>query len=290
MVDEVLYYLNLKPNSIVVDCTCGEGGHSLQILKHIPNGKLICIDRDILILNKAKERLVDYNNVLFFNTTFDKISDVLQEAKIDKVDGILADLGISMFHLKNEGFGFSYTDEASLDMRLDKNLKTSADTVINTFKEWEIADILYTYGEEYKSRRIAKAIVSARPIKSSKILADVIMRANRPTYSKKKGRDKTKKIHPATKSFQALRIFVNKELEILKDFIPTAVNKLNLYGRLVIMSFHSLEDRIVKWEFRDLKEQEIGNILTKKPIMCSDDEKRSNPSARSAKLRCFEKK
>ncbi len=278
--EQIIELLNLKKKSIIVDATCGEGGHSEAIAGLIPRGRLICIDRNADILSVARERLKPFTNVDFFNLRFDRLSDILDSLKIDKVDGILADLGISMFHFKTDGMGFSYTDDGSLDMRLDED-GISAQKVINTFKESEIADIIYRYGEEHESRSIARAIIKSRPLGDAKSLAEVVLRAKKKKFSRG--------IHPATKTFQALRIYVNDELATLEGFIPVAVERLNPKGRLIIMSFHSLEDRIVKFAFRDLKSKGIGEILTKKPLVAGEEEVVFNPASRSAKLRCFEK-
>jgi 16S rRNA (cytosine1402-N4)-methyltransferase len=287
LLKETIELLNLSPKSIVVDGTCGEGGHSLEILKLIPDGKLLCVDRDKEILERAKQRLSSFSNAYFININFNKIEEILAQEKINKVDAILADLGISLFHLKNKSEtegpdalnrGFSYTDEFSLDMRLDTSSSVSAGDVVNHFKEEQIADILYHYGEEYEARKIARAILRERPISSSKELGDVVARVK-----KKRG-----KSHPATKTFQALRIFVNKELEILESFIPHAVDNLSENGRVAIISYHSLEDRIVKHCFKNLEMIGKGMVVTKKPIIASQEEIRKNRPSRSAKLRAFE--
>ncbi len=193
------------------------------------------------------------------------------------MDGILADLGISLYHYKNAGF--SYIDNKPLDMRLDSS-EISADTVINHFRESEIADIIYEYGEEYESRKIARAICRNRPIKSLKELADIITGVKR---------QKNGKVHPAAKTFQALRIFINKELKFLESFIPIAVDNLSENGKLVIISYHSLEDRIVKNSFKNLSAQGKGSILTKKPVLPSQEEIKMNRASRSAKMRVFNK-
>lgn len=281
MLSEVIENLNLREDSIVVDCTTGEGGHSEAILEKIPRGRLICIDRNADILAKATERLKNFSNVSFFHTPFDRIDEVLDLAGVEKADGILADLGISMFHLKTESLGFSYTDKDSLDMRLDDENPLSAADVVNRMREKELADLIYEFGEERESRQIANAIVRNRPISSAFELSELIRRVKRPSKSR---------IHPATKTFQALRIFVNKELEKIESFIPLSADKLTDGGRLVIISFHSLEDRRVKWGFRALKEQGKGEILTKKPLIAAENEMKQNPASRSAKLRVFKRR
>lgn len=285
MPNEVIGYLNLHEDSIIIDSTCGEGGHSALIAPLIPAGRLICIDRNAPILARARERLAGYGNITFYEDTFDKISDIMSLEKISKVDGILADLGISLFHLTGENsMGFSYTDPKGLSMRLDNRLETGFDArdVVNKFSEKEIADILYIYGEEYESRKIAAAIVRNRPYKSAAELAGVIMRAKKPRIGGK--------THPAAKSFQALRIYVNKELQILESFIPGSVDNLLDSGRLVILSYHSLEDRIVKNSFKELEKKGGFSILTKKPVVPGMEELKTNRASRSAKLRVIEKR
>ncbi len=283
MPTEVIGFLNLNPGSLIVDATCGEGGHSALIAEKIPGGRLICIDRNGLILSRARNRLRDFQNISYHEAVFDKISMILAQEKIFKVDGILADLGISLFHLRSGAAGgFSYTDGSSLSMRLDGGPGIDAVEIVNSFGVNEIADILYKYGEEYESRKIAAAICSNRPYRSAEELAGVIARAKK----KRKG----SRIHPATKSFQALRIYVNKELEILESFIPLAVDNLLTGGRLVIMSYHSLEDRLVKNAFRSLENEGKGIVLTRKPVVPSAVETAGNRASRSAKLRVFEKR
>lgn len=278
LLNEVLINLGLKENSIIVDTTCGEGGHAEAILRMIPYGKLICIDRNTEILEEAKRRLVNYSNVSFYRVSFNSIDDVLKKENV-KPDGVIADLGISMYHYQALNRGLSYTDNDSLDMRLDQDLEISGERIINFFSEKQIADILFKYGEEYESRRIARAIVKARPINSARELANLILR-----FKKNKKRSK---IHPATKTFQALRIFVNKELENLESFIPVAVDNLRENGRLLIISYHSLEDRIVKRLFRKLSQEGKGFIFPKKAIFPEKDEIERNRSARSARMRIF---
>ncbi len=280
LLTEILESFKIQPKSNIADVTCGEGGHSLAFARLNPQGTLICLDRNTDILEVARERLKDFSQVRFVNDTFDHLDRVRQNLGLPLLDGILADLGISMFHLKNRGLGFSFEDAESLDMNLDGKGTTAKD-VVNHFKEDVIADILYKYGEEYESRRIARAIVQNRPIETSKELANIITRA------KKQSRGR---IHAATKSFQALRIYVNREWELLESFLPLAVDQLRPGGKLAVITFHSLEDRIVKWRFREMAEQELGTIITKKPLIAGEDELQHNPASRSAKLRIFEKR
>ncbi len=280
LVDEITGFLRVRPDSVLVDATCGEGGHSERFAALVPAGRLVCIDRDPVILETAKKRLARFPNVGFYNASFDRIAEVLEIDGAGKPDGILADLGISMFHVRSADRGFSYTDESPPDMRFDTDEGIPASTVINTFKESEIADIIYKFGEERESRRIASAIVRARPVQTAAQLAEIVRRAKK--YSG--GR-----IHPATQTFQALRIFVNEELKIIESFIPSSVDILREEGRLAIMSFHSLEDRIVKWTFRELNGEGRGTIVTPKPVMPGEEEMKGNPASRSAKIRVFQK-
>jgi 16S rRNA (cytosine1402-N4)-methyltransferase len=281
MLNEVLETARLTSGSAVIDCTCGEGGHSREFARRIPGGSLLCIDRDPRILEIARTRLSDHPNITFANGVFDRIDEIVQEQNFPPPDFILADLGISMFHLKEAGIGISYTDKESLDMRLSPDENISAERVINTFKEQEIADIIYKYGEEFESRKIAREIYRNRPFHNAADLADLIRRVKRHT----KGR-----IHPATQTFQALRIFVNRELDVLELFLPKALEVLKPGGRIVILSFHSLEDRIVKYFFREAEKDGYGQILTKKPLTPSPEEARLNAAARSTKMRAFEKR
>ncbi len=281
---ETIEFLRIKSDGIYIDATCGEGGHSCEILKNLgANGKLICIDRNKEILDVARRRLAGFKNVSFYNMGFERIKEIIAMENISQVDGIIADLGISMFHFKKSSdlkLGISYTDETSIDMRLDKEENISAYDVVNKFRESEIAKILYEYGEEFEARKIARAICENRPVKSSRQLAGIVFNVKR---------ERKKNIHPATKTFQALRIFVNKELKKLKSFIPLCVDILSENGRIVIISYHSLEDRIVKHSFKELEKEGMGKIITKKIIRPSRNEVNRNKSARSAKMRVFEK-
>ncbi len=280
LLDEIIDFFQIQSHSLIVDATTGEGGHSSAFSQLNPQGRLICLDRNTDILDVARQRMHDRKNVSFVNTTFSHIREALDQQNIQSVDAILADLGISMFHLKNSGLGFSFEDDESLDMRLDGE-GVSARDVVNQYPEQEIADILYKYGEEHESRRIAHSIVAHRPYNSSKELALAIVKGKKNAHAR---------IHAATKSFQALRIYVNREWEELEAFIPAALGCLKEGGRLGIISFHSLEDRIVKWKFRELAQQQAGIIVTKKPCIAGPDELNRNPAARSAKLRIFEKR
>lgn len=284
MLKECLEALQIRPSSKIADVTCGEGGHSLQIAALNPQGVLHCLDRDSVILGRAKERLSAYSHVRFHEGTFDTLPGFLNG---EKVDGILADLGISMFHLKagqeekSVALGISYTDHAPLDMRLSRGEGVSAADVVNRFPEEKLANLIYEYGEESFSRRIAREIVRNRPVASAEKLAEIVSRVK---HSKPGSRS-----HPATQTFQAIRIYVNRELEILENFLKVTPQLLNPGGRLVILTYHSLEDRTVKFGFKALEKEGFGSIITKKPVDPSEEEIRNNRAARSAKMRVFEK-
>jgi 16S rRNA (cytosine1402-N4)-methyltransferase len=295
---ETIELLEPERCGIFVDCTLGLGGHSELILQSSSETELIGIDQDTEAIGFAKKRLEHFGNRFkVFHANFSEIKKVLDQAKVEKVDGILADLGISSLQLDSQTRGFSFRYDAPLDMRMDANSEseTAAD-LLETLSEFEIAKIIYEYGEERFSRRIARKIVERRTngksLQTTKELADLVSQAV--------PRNKKDKIHPATKTFQALRIAVNHELEILENFLRTAIDKLNINGRLAVISFHSLEDRIVKRTFQKLSgkcecppkfptcicgaEKKV-EILTRKPIVPQEVEVENNPRARSAKLR-----
>jgi S-adenosyl-methyltransferase MraW len=295
---ESLEYLAPKENEVFVDATLGLGGHSEAILKAAENTRVIGIDRDSEAVEKAKKRLEKFGGrVSIYHANFSGIKRVLSEAKIESVDGVLADLGVSSLQFDSETRGFSFRFDAPLDMRMDANsdAETAAE-LLERLTEEEIADLIYKYGEERFSRRIARRIVWKReigePVKTTKELAE--------TVEKAVGRKPKDRIHPATRTFQALRIAVNDELEILENFIRDAVDVLKTKGRLVIISFHSLEDRIVKQTLQSLAGKcqcpphipkcvcgavKKIEILTRKPVVPGDFENEENPRARSAKLR-----
>ncbi|CAN5292236.1 16S rRNA (cytosine(1402)-N(4))-methyltransferase RsmH [soil metagenome] len=290
----------LKPptDGIFVDATLGLGGHSEAILANFDNTQIVGIDQDAEAIEFAKERLEKFGSrIEIFQANFSDIKEVLSGAEVEKVDGVLADLGVSSLQFDSETRGFSFRFDAPLDMRMnaEEDTETAAE-LLETLSEFEIARIIYEYGEERFSRRIARRIVEKRmrgePVKTTKELAELVERAVR--------RGKKDKIHPATRTFQALRIAVNRELEILEQFIRDAVDVLKKDGRLAIITFHSLEDRIVKQTFQKLAgkcscpprlpqcvcgaTKEI-EILTRKPIVPNEVETEENPRARSGKLR-----
>lgn len=283
MRNEIIEYLDLKPGYVVLDCTLGAGGHSLDILQHItPSGRLIGIDQDKQILKIAKTRLKNYEkNCSLIYGNFQDLDDILSSLKIDGVDAILYDLGVSLYQLDSPERGFSFMKEGPLDMRMDKNMRITAFDLVNNLSKEEIMKILWKYGQERYARRITSFIVERRkkhPISTTRQLANVVDEA--VPFMRYRQR-----IHPATRTFQAFRIVVNNELEVLKISLSKAVNLLKNKSRVCVLSFHSLEDRIVKNIFRDLARHDTLEILTKKPIRPTSKEMKENPSSRSAKLR-----
>ena len=287
MHEEVLSSLPLEQdkNTILIDCTTGEGGHTSLFLSKYPNLTVIGLDRDKEIQKKAIERLKPFSNRFIpVNTWFDTY---LEEAESESANAILFDLGISMFHYEESMRGFSFRKDEKLDMRLDSSQSLSAKTIVNEYPETELANVIYRYGEERYSRRIARAIVEARKdskIESSDVLASIIFSAVPKEY--RYGR-----IHPATRTFQALRIEVNKELDRISPALDNAIRVLKPGGRVAVITFHSLEDRIVKWFFKDEEKKSDSRIriLTKKPIVPGEKECIENAPSRSAKLRVVEK-
>ncbi len=296
LLKETIEGLNLKDDSIVIDATFGGAGHSREILKIITSGKLIAIDADKEALdNFAKEK---DERVILVNDNFSNLESILVDLKIEKVDAIMADLGWSSDQLI--GKGMSFLQDEPLDMRLNKNQELNARTVVNEYTPEELSRIIKTYGEERFARNIVRKIVEARKEKSIETtgeLASIIEKAVGGKYRREK-------IHPATRTFQALRIEVNQELENLEKFLPIAIDKLNPEGRLTVISFHSLEDRIVKNIFRANARgcicpaqfpkcvcdgKPIVKVLTKKPVMAGEEEIGINSRSRSAKLRVCEK-
>jgi 16S rRNA (cytosine1402-N4)-methyltransferase len=282
--EDTLNLLLTRKDGIYLDLTTGEGGHSLKIAEFISGkGKLLCFDRDEEIQAIAKENLKDFENVSF---VLDNFSNFPQYLKPDeKATGILADLGLSMFHYKISEKGFSFLREDPLNMGLDKNTTPDLYEIVNHFSEQEIADIIYQYGEERASRKIASFIVRYRQektIENTKELAEIIRKAFPP-------RGRRPGFHPATRSFQAFRIYINREFENLKTMLAESIDALETGGRVAVITYHSLEDRIVKWFFREQAQEKRVKILTKKPIMPTREEMENNPSSRSAKLRVAEK-
>jgi 16S rRNA (cytosine1402-N4)-methyltransferase len=301
LLDECIQNLNINPSGIYVDGTLGGGGHSYNILKKLnSDGMLIGIDRDIEAINAAKEKLKEFSNFYTVHDKHSNILNILENLKINKVDGILLDLGVSSYQLDNASRGFSYMKDAELDMRMNKEDYLSAYDVVNKYSEAELTKIFFEYGEEKFSRRIAKNICIKREEKSINTTLELVEIIKEAMPSKAL----REKQHPAKRIFQAIRIEVNEELTLLKKALVESVRALNNNGRLAVITFHSLEDKIVKHTFEDLQGKctcpksfpvcicnytSYGKTITKKPIISSEEELEENPRARSAKLRVFEK-
>jgi len=286
MLDEVLEWLNVRPDGIYIDATAGAGGHSAAIAARLSSGRLISLDRDALALQIARERLQEFaSKVTFVQTPFSKISEAVHGLGIATVDGVLADLGVSSMQLDRPERGFSFREAGPLDMRMSSGQAEedtlTAEEIVNRWPEKEVADLLYREAEEHDSRRIARAIVRARPIRDTAHLATVVAGAR-----KQWGRQK---LHPATKTFLALRIAVNRELEELGQFLYRTPATLNSGGRWVMLTYHSREDRPVKRAFQEGEKAGTLKVLTKHVMVPSEAEQRANPRSRSAKLRCAEK-
>ena len=284
LLNEVLEHLAIEPNKTYFDGTLGAAGHSKAILEKLnKKWKLVSFDQDPAVIEKiASEKHND--NWILENRNFQEIWDYCSENQFKIDGGILLDLGLSSIQLDDPERGFSFHAETALDMRMDTKLDLDAHDVINTFSEKEMADILFTYAEERRSRVIAKSIMENRPINTCKELAEIIKRI----YVKSSSRKTTFKTHPATKSFQALRIYVNKELEVLENVLDFNFDCLEPGARIAVISFHSLEDRIVKNAFRNYKQEGKVKIITKKPLTATDEEFEVNARSRSAKLRVCE--
>lgn len=300
LLDESIDGLCIKPDGIYVDATLGGGGHTYEILKRATNGKVIGIDQDDYAIERATEKLKDYNNFIPVKNNFSNIKEILNRLNIDKIDGIIFDLGVSSFQLDIPERGFSYNYDMPLDMRMDKNQTTTARHIVNGYEEQELSRILWEYGEEKWAARIAKFIVQEREhefIETTGQLVTIIKKAI-PKQVRQEGS------HPAKRTFQAIRIEVNRELEILENTIKDAVEALNPGGRICVITFHSLEDRIIKNAFTDLYKDCICppefpkcmcdhrrklKIITRKPIIPSDEELDENRRAHSAKLRIGER-
>jgi 16S rRNA (cytosine1402-N4)-methyltransferase len=287
LLTEALQYLAVRPGATVVDCTVGLAGHSAEIVRRLgPKGRLIGFDRDPEALELARERLErvcgelgsEAPEVELIGEAF---SAVAEHVKAGSADGVLADFGVSSLQLDEAARGFSFMAEGPLDMRMDPRKGPSAEQVVNEASERELADLIYQFGEERRSRRIARAIVKGRPLTTTAQLARIVASAAPPM--------KQDRIHPATRTFQGLRIYVNQELDEIKALLEAAPMLLKPSGRLVAISFHSLEDRLVKDSLRDGARNGIWTVLTKKPVTASEDEMERNPRARSAKLRSGER-
>lgn len=290
LLNEAIDGLDIHQGEIVVDGTLGGGGHTLSILdKFGRKVKMICFDLDQDAISRVKKEIKDKDfDITFLNEGFQDIKEILHNLKLESVDKILLDLGISSFQLEESGRGFTFQNDEPLLMTMKKNPKSddlTARDIVNTWDEKTLADIIYGFGEEKFSRRIAKEIVKAReekPIETTFDLVKIIDKAVGKSY-------KGKKINMATRTFQALRIATNAELTNLEKIISDGFDSLSLGGRMSIITFHSLEDRIVKRAFNSLKEKGYAKIINKKPIIPSEEELKSNPRSRSAKLRLIEK-
>ena len=282
LLDEVLEWLDVKPDGTYIDATLGAGGHSAAIASRLTSGKLISLDQDAQAIALAAERLKKFGTtVKLVESSFSRIVEVVHELGIPEVDGVLADLGVSSMQLDQAARGFSFREAGPLDMRMASGDELTAEEIVNRWSEKEIADTLYREAEEHDSRRIARAIVKARPIRDTAHLATVVAGAR-----KQWGRQR---LHPATKTFLALRIAVNRELEALGQFLSRTPATLNSGGRLVVLSYHSGEDRLVKRAFQEGEREGTLRVLTRHVIQPKDGEISANPRSRSAKLRCAER-
>lgn len=301
MLDEVIENLKIKPAGIYMDGTLGGAGHSYSICEHLEDGRLIGIDQDGEAIAAATKRLEPFKeNVTIIRNNYCNAKTALTEIGIDKVDGILLDLGVSSYQLDNEERGFSYRFDTALDMRMDKRQSLSAKEIINEYPEMELFRIIRDYGEDKFAKNIAKHIVRERnkkPIETTGELNDII-RASIPAKMRETGG------HPSKRTFQAIRIECNRELEVLRDSLDDLIDLLNPGGRLCIITFHSLEDRIVKSAFKKAEnpctcppefpvcvcgKAPLGKVITRKPILPSNQEMEENSRSKSAKLRVFEK-
>lgn len=299
LLTEAVRGLSIRENGIYVDCTLGGGGHSAEILANLEGGRLIAIDQDTDAIDYAKEKLKNYPNVTFVHDNFENLAAILDEHAPEGVDGILMDLGVSSYQLDNPERGFSYMSDAPLDMRMDREAGLTAYDVVNTYTETDLYKVIREYGEERFSSRIARLIVKARedgPIKTTFELNEIIKRAI-PAKDRRTGP------HPSKRTFQAIRIEVNRELSILRKTIEGGIQRLKPGGRYAIITFHSLEDRIVKTVFREQAnpcdcpphlpcvcgKTPTVTLVSRKAIEPGREELEGNPRARSAKLRLCEK-
>jgi len=281
LAEEAVHWLRVKPDGTYLDATVGLGGHALEIVRRLRTGRLIGLDRDAQALDMAREKLREYQGmVTLVHADFSRVQELARELRWPPLDGVLADLGVSSLQLDSAERGFSFRLAGPLDMRMDLEAATTAAEFVNYAAESELADLLYRLGEEHDSRRIARVIVRARPIRDTEHLATVVAGARAS-----RGRQR---LHPATKTFLALRIAVNRELEALGQFLDRAPATMTSGGRWVVLSYHSLEDRMVKQRFRRWSQEGALTVLTRKVICPSAAEIAANPRARSAKMRVAE--
>lgn len=301
LLNECIENLNIKPDGIYVDGTMGGAGHSLEIVKKLSEkGMLIGIDRDEEALAVAKERLKEFNNVKYVHDNHDNIDEIIKNLNIKGVDGILLDLGVSSYQIDEKTRGFTYMDDGPLDMRMDKSQKLTAEYIVNNYKEQDLARIIFEYGEEKFSRKIARNICEYRKNKKIETTGELVKIIEKSIP----GKFREKNSHPAKRTFQAIRIEVNNEIEPLYNTIKNSITALNSKGRLCVITFHSLEDRTVKKAYVDAEGKctcpkdlpycvcgnvSLGKIITKKPILPTEKEMQENSRSRSAKLRVFEK-
>ena len=301
LLNECIENLNIKPDGIYVDGTMGGAGHSLEIVKKLSEkGMLIGIDRDEEALAVAKERLKEFNNVKYVHDNHDNIDEIIKNLNIKGVDGILLDLGVSSYQIDEKTRGFTYMDDGPLDMRMDKSQKLTAEYIVNNYKEQDLARIIFEYGEEKFSRKIARNICEYRKNKKIETTGELVKIIEKSIP----GKFREKNSHPAKRTFQAIRIEVNNEIETLYNTIKNSITALNSKGRLCVITFHSLEDRMVKKAYVDAEGKctcpkdlpycvcgnvSLGKIITKKPILPTEKEMQENSRSRSAKLRVFEK-
>jgi 16S rRNA (cytosine1402-N4)-methyltransferase len=279
---EAIEILNVQPDGFYIDATLGAGGHAEEILRRLDKGKLIGIDRDPAALALAGERLKHFGEKLItMPGNFAQISDLYAASGLPPADGLLADLGMSSMQLEDASRGFSFSTPGPLDMQMGPNSGPNAADLVNEMSEQELADVIFKLGEERHSRRVARAIVKGRPFRLTTELAQVVTRAI-PSRA-------ALHIHPATRTFQALRMAVNRELECLESLLAQALDVLKPGGRVVILSFHSLEDRLVKWAFKAWQQEGRARILTRRVVRPSEEEIATNPRSRSAKLRAAER-
>ena len=300
LLQECIEGLQIKPDGIYVDGTMGGAGHSIEIVKRLSDkGKLIGIDRDEEALKASKERLSSYKNVEYIHDNHDNIKEILQRLQIEKVDGILLDLGVSSYQLDERNRGFSYLGENELDMRMDKTQELTAKRVVNYYSEKELANLIYEYGEERFSRQIARNICNYRKEKTINTTKELVA-----IIEKSIPKSKQNDGHPAKRTFQAIRIEVNNEIKPLYNTVKDCIDCLKPQGRLCIITFHSLEDRAVKNAYIEAKgkctcpsdlpycvcgAETLGKIITRKPIIATKEEQEENSRSKSAKLRIFER-
>ncbi len=301
LLNECIENLNIKPDGIYVDGTMGGAGHSLEIVKKLSRkGMLIGIDRDEEALAVAEERLKNFNNVKYVHDNHDNIDEIIKDLNIKGVDGILLDLGVSSYQIDEKTRGFTYMDDGPLDMRMDKSQKLTAEYIVNNYKEQDLARIIFEYGEEKFYRKIARNICEYRKNKKIETTGELVKIIEKSIP----GKFREKNSHPAKRTFQAIRIEVNNEIEPLYNTIKNSITALNSKGRLCVITFHSLEDRMVKKAYIDAEGKctcpkdlpycvcgnvSLGKIITKKPILPTEKEMQENSRSRSAKLRVFEK-